>query len=147
MHTRGIGYWSTTAVLVFAVVSGGVGELTHEWGTLETVQVLGYPIYFLTILGLWKVLGGLALLLPLFPRLREWAYAGIFFNMTGAVASHAFSSDYGPYAFHLVVPGVLAVLAVASCVLAPRSPRPGVLLPATRWPLASGQSTTGTPSR
>ena len=131
MHTRAIAYWATTAVLVFAVVSGGVGELTHEWGTLETVQVLGYPVYFLTILGLWKVLGGMALLLPLFPQLREWAYAGIFFNMTGAAASHVLAADSGPFAFHVVVTLALAGLALAARALQPHGTLPSAALHAT----------------
>ena len=54
MKFRRIVYWKTTAVLVFTVLSGGAGELLHQWGTLETVQILGYPTYFLTILGLWN---------------------------------------------------------------------------------------------
>ena len=54
---------------------------------------LGYPSYFLTILGAWKVLGALAILSPGLPRLKEWAYAGMFFDLSGAVASHALMGD------------------------------------------------------
>ena len=50
---------------------------------------LGYPMYFFAILGVWKVLGAIAILVPRFPRLKEWAYAGIFFDLTGAAASCA----------------------------------------------------------
>jgi len=53
MNTRVIAYWVTTGTLAFALLSGGVGELTHQWGTLETVSILGYPVYFLTLLGVW----------------------------------------------------------------------------------------------
>src|ERR1700694_54010 len=98
MKTKVIAYRATTAILVFAVLTGGLGQLAHAWGTLETVQLLGYPPYFLTILGLWKVLGAIALLVPRFPRLKEWAYAGIFFDLTGAVASIAAVGVYGAYA-------------------------------------------------
>ncbi|MBV9547104.1 MAG: DoxX family protein [Chloroflexi bacterium] len=124
MKTRSVAYWTATAVLVFAVVSGGIGELLHAWGTPDTALVLGYPMYILTILGFWKLLGGIALvvpgfaLVPGFARIREWAWAGIFFNMTGAAASHAFASDYGPYGFHLWVPLSLAALALACAGLA-----------------------------
>jgi hypothetical protein len=52
MNGRTIAYWTTTSVLVFAMLSGGIGELGQQWGTLETVSILGYPPYFLTILGL-----------------------------------------------------------------------------------------------
>ena len=113
--------WGITAVLVFVMFSGGVGELTHQWGTLDTASVLGYPVYFLTIIGAWKVLGSLALLAPGFPRLKEWACAGIFFNMTGAAASHALAGDWGPYAFHVTVTSFFALLALALLVLRPRS--------------------------
>jgi uncharacterized membrane protein YphA (DoxX/SURF4 family) len=116
-----IAYWASTALLVFMMLGGGVGELTHQWGTLETVQLVGYPVYFLTILGIWKLLGTIALLVPRFGRLKEWAYAGIFFTMTGAAASHAFANNYGVYAYHIVFPLSFAVLAIASWALRPQS--------------------------
>jgi uncharacterized membrane protein YphA (DoxX/SURF4 family) len=80
--------------------------------------VLGYPLYFIMILGVWKVLGTIALLVPGFPRLKEWAYAGIFFNMTGAAISHAVS---GSAAWHILYTGFLAVLTLASWALRPQS--------------------------
>jgi hypothetical protein len=123
MHTRHLAYWATTALLVFVLLSGGIGELLHLWGTLDTVSVLGYPAYVLTILGAWKVLAAIALLAPGFPRLKEWAYAGIVFSMTGAAASHVFAADYGPFAFHVVVTLGLALVALAARALQP----PGVL--------------------
>ena len=135
-ETKVIGYWATTAILAFAVLTGGAGQLAHTSGTLETAQLLGHPTYFLTILGLWKVLGATALLVPRFPRLKEWAYAGIFFELTGAAASHALSGDYGDYAYHLIVPLFFAALAVASWALRPQSRTLGVLFPAgTRGPV------------
>ena len=84
----------------------------------------------MTILGLWKVLGAIALLVPRFPPLKEWAYAGIFFNVTGAAASHAAVGDYCIYAFHVLVNLFLAVLVVASWALRPHSRALGVLFPA-----------------
>ena len=114
---RSTAYWTSTAILVFALASGGIGELTHSWGTLDTVSVLGYPAYLLTILGFWKILGAAMLLSPRLPRLKEWAYAGIFFNMTGAAASHALANDFGPYAYHLVATLGLACLALGSRAL------------------------------
>ena len=114
-------YWVSTALLVFMMLTGGVGELTHQWGTLETVQMVGYPVYFLTILGTWKLLGTIALLLPRFGRLKEWAYAGIFFAMTGAAASHAFANNDGVYAYHILFPLSFAALALVSWALRPQS--------------------------
>ncbi|TXK80701.1 DoxX family protein [Paenibacillus sp. N3.4] len=118
---KAIAYWVTTALLAFSVGSGGIGELSHQWGTLGTVEILGYPVYFLTILGIWKVLGTIAILVPGIPRLKEWAYAGIFFGMTGAAASHAFVGDYGAYAYHIFSPLICAILALTSWVLRPKS--------------------------
>src|SRR5882724_220446 len=89
MKFKMIAYWATTAILAFVMISGAYGELTQQWGTPETHTVLGYPLYLLTIIGLWKVLGAITLVVPRFPRLKEWAYAGMFFNMTGAFISHA----------------------------------------------------------
>jgi uncharacterized membrane protein YphA (DoxX/SURF4 family) len=143
MQTRSIAYWTSTAILVFVLLSGGISELLQLWGTLDTVTVLGYPPYFLTIIGAWKVLGGIVLLVPGFRRLKEWAYAGIVFNMTGAAASHAFVGDYGPFAFHVLVTLGLAALALAAWALQTRSPAvPGVPTRApnparSTWPSAS----------
>jgi hypothetical protein len=60
---------------------------------VEGIQHLGYPVYFLTILGIWKILGVVALLIPKYPLLKEWAYAGFFFIMSGAIVSHIASDD------------------------------------------------------
>lgn len=57
------------------------------------IKYLGYPVYFLTILGIWKILGVVAVLIPKFPLLKEWAYAGFFFVMSGAIFSHIAVSD------------------------------------------------------
>ena len=84
-----LGMLSTGTVQLFkvkaegAVAPPGVYRITH----------LGYPIYFLTILGVWKILGVVAVLIPKFPLLKEWVYAGFFFAMSGAVFSHIASGD------------------------------------------------------
>ena len=92
-------------------------------------------LYFLTIIGVWKVLGAIAILVPGFARLKEWAYAGIFFNVTGAAASHWAVGDYGVYAFHVLVNLFVAALVVASWALRPQSRTLGVFFPAkTREP-------------
>jgi len=121
-----IGYWATTALVAFAVLSGGAAELARRPDNVEGLVHLGYPVYFATIIGFWKMLGGLTVLAPRLPRLKEWAYAGIFFNMTGAAASHAVSGDA---AWHVIVTGCLALLAVASWALRPQSRTLGVLFP------------------
>jgi hypothetical protein len=129
MKAKAIGYWVVTATLVFAVFSGGIGELWRTWGTLDTVTVLGYPPFILTILGTWKILGSIAIVVPGFPRLKEWAYAGIFFGMTGAAVSHVMKGDFGPFAYHVVVTLSLAALALISWALRPQSRTLGRLFP------------------
>lgn len=84
-----IAYWSVTLLLVVALLLSGIGQLMQFGGNIELVTNLGYPLYILTILGIWKVLGAIALVTPGFPRLKEWVHAGIFFLMTGAALSHA----------------------------------------------------------
>jgi hypothetical protein len=88
-------------------------------------------MYFFAILGFWKVLGAIAILVPRYPRLKEWAYAGIFFDLTGAAASCAAVGGYGAYAFHVIAPLILTVLAVASWALRPQGRTIGNLVPAT----------------
>ncbi|HYU10103.1 MAG TPA: DoxX family protein [Gemmatimonadales bacterium] len=114
MNSKGIGYWATTALVAFAVVSGGAAELARRPDNIEGLVKLGYPAYLATIIGFWKVLGGIAILAPRLPRLKEWAYAGIFFNMSGAAVSHAVSHDA---TWHVIVTASLAALALASWAL------------------------------
>jgi len=115
---RNITYWVTTALVAFSM-SGGVAQLLRVPGVVDGfVRILGYPPYFVTILGFWKVAGAIAILVPRFPRLKEWAYAGIFFDLTGAAAS---SAAVHSQAFHIIAPLIGAVLAVVSWALRPPS--------------------------
>src|SRR5262245_51180998 len=116
--TKSIAYWTTTGFIVFAMFSGGIAELTRRPEAIEGMKQLGYPVYFVMILGVWKLLGSVALVIPGLPRVKEWAYAGIFFNMTGAAVSHVVSQDA---AWHVAVTLGLAALAVASWGLRPAS--------------------------
>jgi DoxX-like family len=93
-------YWISTLWLLLGMLSTGTLQLfkAKAEGAVAPPGVygithLGYPIYFLTILGVWKILGVVALLIPKFPLLKEWAYAGFFFAMSGAVFSHIASGD------------------------------------------------------
>jgi hypothetical protein len=88
-----IAYWIATGLLAFGMLSGGIAQLLHlKWNT-DGIIHLGYPVYVLNILGTWKVLGVLVLLIPGFTLLKEWAYSGFFFLMTGAIISHLVSGD------------------------------------------------------
>jgi hypothetical protein len=131
MKGRMIAYWITTILLAFFIGSGGAAQIAQYFGNRHgVVPLLGYPMYFFGILGFWKVLGAIAILVPRFPRLKEWAYAGIFFDLTGAAASCAAVGGYGAYAFHVIAPLVLTGLTVASWALRPESRTIGVLMPA-----------------
>ena len=123
MNSKSIGYWATTGLVAFAMLSGGAAQLAHQRDTVAGVVRLGYPEYLVTILGTWKLLGGIVLLAPRLARLKEWAYAGAVFVFTGAAASHAAAGDAGPGAFHVIVPLVLAAIAVASWALRPADRR------------------------
>ena len=129
MKIKLIGYWATTALVAFAVLSGGAAELARRPDNVEGLVHLGYPVYFATIIGFWKVLGGMTVLVPGFPRLKEWAYAGIFFELTGAAASFV---ARGEITGDLIAPLVLTGLAVASWALRPQSRTLGVLFPANK---------------
>lgn len=81
-------YWIATAWLSLGMFSTGIVQLLKIEDGVESVIKLGYPAYFLTILGIWKILGVVVVLIPRFPLLKEWAYAGFFFAMSGAAFSH-----------------------------------------------------------
>ncbi|WP_419877583.1 DoxX family protein [Brevibacillus centrosporus] len=116
-----IAYWSVTFLLAAAVMLSGIGQLMQYGGNVELVTKLGYPVYMLTILGIWKVLGAIALVVPGFPRLKEWVHAGIFFLMTGAALSHAFANDFGEYGFSIILPLFYTVLNIVSWALRPQN--------------------------
>ena len=87
-------YWVTTVFLAFGMLAQGLAHLFHTKGYVEIINVhLGYPIYFMNIIGVWKILGVIAILIPQFKLLKEWAYAGFFFVMSGALFSHIASGD------------------------------------------------------
>lgn len=123
MKTRVIGYWIATALIALVFAGGGVSDLLRSPQVIEGLTHLGYPSYFALILGTWKLLGALAVLAPGLPRLKEWAYAGFVFDLTGAALSHAASGDE---ASKVAVPLAITVLVVASYVLRPAARRVGV---------------------
>lgn len=89
-------YWISTLWLALGMASTGAVQLMkmkEGQGGADMVTHLGYPVSLLTLLGICKILGSIALLIPKFPRLKEWAYAGFFFIMSGAIFSHVAAGD------------------------------------------------------
>lgn len=93
--TGTITYWVSTLWLSLGMVSTGIGQLFNlpGQGGSDMLSHLGYPSYLLTLLGIWKMLGVIAVLIPKFPLLKEWTYAGFFFLMSGASYSHIAKGD------------------------------------------------------
>jgi hypothetical protein len=132
MKAKAIVYWTMTILVALPIGSGGVGQIFQfQANPHGVVPILGYPTYFFAILGFWKVLGAIAILAPRFPLLKEWAYAGIFFDLTGAAASCAAVGGYGVYAFHVIAPLIITGFTVASWALRPESRKISVLSPKT----------------
>jgi DoxX-like family len=111
-----IWYWIITALLSFCIFFGGLAQALLLQGVIQGFKPLGYPTYFISLIGIWKMLGVIAILIPKFPLLKEWAYAGIFFAMTGAVISHIASDDVK---VQIIAPFMLAVFTVLSWYLRP----------------------------
>jgi hypothetical protein len=121
LRWQSAGYWIATAVVAGELGLGGIWDIARLPFVADLVTHLGYPSYFLVLLGSWKVLGAFALLIPGRPLLKEWAYAGAFFTYTGAIASHLATG------YDLAEVGLLAVLTaltVLSWALRPPSRRP-----------------------
>jgi len=113
-------YWVATLWLALGMVSTGIVQLIKTKEETDLMTHLGYPIYFLTILATWKILGVVAVLVPKFALLKEWAYAGFFFAMTGAVFSHLAIGDGAKENFG---PVLLIVLTVVSWYFRPANRR------------------------
>lgn len=120
MNARKIGYWLATGILAAAFLAGGLFDLGRSPQVIEALRHLGYPAYLAIILGTWKVLGALAIVAPGLPRLKEWAYAGMVFDLSAAAISHAAVHDG---ADKLLPPLLLLVFTGLSWALRPESRR------------------------
>ena len=109
-------YWVATLWLALGMTVTGAIQFMKTQEEVDLMNRIGYPVYFLTILGVWKILGVVAVLIPKFPLLKEWAYAGFFFAMSGAVFSHLAS---GSAAMEYFGPMLLIVLTVVSWYFRP----------------------------
>jgi uncharacterized membrane protein YphA (DoxX/SURF4 family) len=117
-RARTIAYWITTILGPASFVIGGYLHLTRDPQVMATLAHLGYPPYFALIIGVWKLLGAIVIVAPGFPRVKEWAYAGFFFDLTGAAATRAFVGDG---AADIAAPLVFLALVAASWALRPSS--------------------------
>jgi len=113
-RTKKVFYWLSTGFAALALTAAGATEVMRAPQVVATTSRLGYPSYLAIILGTWKLLGVLAILASGFARLKEWAYAGFFFDFTGASISHVASGDPVRVA---IVPLVLLVAVMASWAL------------------------------
>jgi len=130
MKAKAVVYWICTALIAFAFVSGGIAYVMRVPQVVEGVSHLGYPIHFVVLLGIWKILGGLVILAPRLPRLKEWAYAGMIFDLTGAPVAHSAANDD---VRHIVTPLVLCVIVLASWALRPESRKLRAWAEPTEW--------------
>jgi uncharacterized membrane protein YphA (DoxX/SURF4 family) len=114
--TNKIIYWVSTIWLAVAMLASGLQQIFHTKGFVDIIVPLGYPLYFLYILGVWKILGVIAILIPRFSLVKEWAYAGFFFAMSGAIVSHIASGE----SFKQIVPSLaLLIMTVLSWYFRP----------------------------
>lgn len=116
MKGKHIGYWAATGLTALAFGAGGAMDLVGSKEVVDGFAHLGYAPYVATLLGVWKLLGAAAIVAPGLPRLKEWAYAGMIFDLTGAAFSHAMSHDP---AGKVVTPLVIALVVAASWALRP----------------------------
>ncbi len=118
-------YWVSTLWLALGMTSTGIVQLIRMKEESDMMAHLGYPQYILTLLGIWKLFGVIAVLVPKFPLVKEWAYAGFFFAMSGAAFSHIALGDNPTELFG---PGLLIVLTAVSWYFRPAERR---LIPVT----------------
>jgi len=109
-------YWFSTIWLSLGMVSTGIVQIIHMDEEVNKMKDLGYPSYFLTIIDIWKLLGVIAILLPKLPVVKEWAYAGFFFLMSGAIFTHLAVADKAVIYFG---PALLLLLTIISWYFRP----------------------------
>jgi DoxX-like protein len=115
-----IAYWICTVVIALCIGAGGAAQVLRVPQNIEGMMALGYPLHFIVLLGAWKVLGALALLAPGLRLVKEWAYFGIFVDLSGAIVA---SAANGGGAFHVIAPLILIGILAASWAMRPESRR------------------------
>jgi DoxX-like family len=120
MKRKMIAYWICTVVIALCIGSGGAAQVLRVPQNVEGLTALGYPLHFIVLLGVWKVLGALTLLASGLRLVKEWAYAGIFIDLSGAVVASAANTGG---ALQVIAPVVLIGILAASWALRPESRR------------------------
>lgn len=123
---RIIAYWITTGWVALGMFSGGAAHVFQVKESVAGFVTLGYPLHFVTLLGIWKILGAITLLAPKFPRLKEWAYAGITIDLTGAAFAWLMTGAHDESMSntgHILIPLASWLVAMASWWLRPASRR------------------------
>ena len=123
MNAKHISYWVALVLFSFAMGFGGVADLMKNPDIMESLKKLGYPEYLAMILGVWKIGGVIVILLPRLGLLKEWAYAGFFFNLSGASISHVMVQDD---LAKVIIPLVILAIGGCSWLLRPESRRIGI---------------------
>jgi uncharacterized membrane protein YphA (DoxX/SURF4 family) len=118
MKAKAIGYWICTIVISLLFLSGGIMQVMRSPTAIAGITHLGYPVHFALLLGVWKILGAIVILLPGFALCKEWAYAGIFIDLTGASVAHGAAGDG---AGNIIAPLLFTAVVVASWLLRPAS--------------------------
>ncbi|HEY5243440.1 MAG TPA: DoxX family protein [Polyangiaceae bacterium] len=138
MKKKLIAYWVCTGIIALCIGSGGAAQALRLPQNVEGLTALGYPLHFIVLLGVWKMLGALTLLAPGLRLAKEWAYAGIFIDLSGAIV--AVTANSGS-AFHVIAPLVLIGILAASWALRPESRR----LPYAKTAAITPNATSGAP--
>jgi DoxX-like family len=120
MKAKAIGYWICTVVIALLFLSGGIMQAMRAPAATAGITHLGFPVHFAVLLGVWKILGAIVIVLPGFALVKEWAYAGIVIDLTGASVAHAAMGDG---AGNIIAPLVFTLVVVASWALRPASRR------------------------
>lgn len=111
-------YWIATALLCLGMLGSGIAQIIRAKEMVGIIQHLGYPLYMMTILGVWKMLAIIAILMPGFKLIKEWAYAGLFFTLTGALISHLVMGDTGKA---IIGPAMQTIFIILSWYFRPAS--------------------------
>ncbi len=104
MKRINITYWIFTALFALTMFMSGVQNAMVTSDSVALLSnTLGYPEYIIVFLGVAKILGAIAILVPGFPRLKEWAYAGLFFDLVGATYSSIAATEMNPAMLGMLV--------------------------------------------